>query len=446
VLLWRRVPEAARPVAAQRFSRLALWCFVLVAASGLVNGALRLGGWSGLATRYGVLLLLKATLLAVLGGLGWWHRRRTLPQLVSGLPHAFERFAGVETVLLAVTVGLGAALARSAPPQPAVPPANPTLAQSLTGYPMPPEPNAARWLTLWQPDLLWLTIGALAVGWYLWATLTLHRRGDRWPVLRTVCWVLGWAVVTWSTSGAPAAYGRVSFSGHMVGHMVLSMVAPMLLVPAAPITLALRTTAVRHDDTRGVREWLLALLESRCLRILSRPVVAAVLFVGSLTAFYYSALFELALRTHVGHELMHVHFLFAGFLFVSVLIGVDPLPYQAPYPIRLLVLFGTMTFHAFFGVDLMMGRTVLAPSYFEALGRTWGGSLLADQQAGGGFAWALGDLPTLAVALILAVQWARSDDREAKRLDRAADRDGDAELKAYNEMLARMAEHDRRRS
>ena len=44
--------------------------------------------------------------------------------------------------------------------------------------------------------------------------------------------------------------------------------------------------------------------------------------------------------------------------------------------------------------------------------------------------------------MILVMQWARSDQREAARTDRAADRDDDAELKAYNDMLARMAKRD----
>jgi putative copper resistance protein D len=106
---------------------------------------------------------------------------------------------------------------------------------------------------------------------------------------------------------------------------------------------------------------------------------------------------------------------------------------------RLLLLFATMGFHAFFGVALTQGTSVLQQAYFASLERPWHADLLADQRLGGGIAWGLGELPTLAVALVLAVQWSRSDDREAKRRDRAADRDGDAELTEYNAMLARLA-------
>ena len=39
-------------------------------------------------------------------------------------------------------------------------------------------------------------------------------------------------------------------------------------------------------------------------------------------------------------------------------------------------------------------------------------------------------------------QWRRSDQRDAKRLDRAADRDDDADLNAYNAMLAELAKRE----
>ena len=222
-------------------------------------------------------------------------------------------------------------------------------------------------------------------------------------------------------------YGRVLFSAHMTGHMVTTMAVPLFLVLAAPITLALRALPARGDGTRGPREWLLAVIESQFARVVAHPVVAATLFAGTLFAFYFSSLFPLALSTHVGHELMHLHFLASGYLFLWVLIGVDPGPRRPQPALRMLVMFVTVAVHAFFGVVLMMSTTVLAQEYFANLGRTWGRSLLADQVYGGGIAWGFGELPMLIVALILAVQWARSDERESRRLDRAADRDHDAD-------------------
>jgi putative copper resistance protein D len=61
---------------------------------------------------------------------------------------------------------------------------------------------------------------------------------------------------------------------------------------------------------------------------------------------------------------------------------------------------------------------------------------LADTRFGGGVAWGLGEIPTLILLVALVIQWSRADDREARRIDRQADRDDDAELRAYNDYLA----------
>jgi len=112
-------------------------------------------------------------------------------------------------------------------------------------------------------------------------------------------------------------------------------------------------------------------------------------------------------------------------------------PNRPSYPVRLIVLFATMASHAFFGLGLTTGTGLLLADWYGAMG--WGTSALADQQAGGGIAWSVGEVPTLVLAIAVALLWSRSDTRESKRYDRKADRDGDAELNAYNAMLAERA-------
>jgi putative copper resistance protein D len=434
--------DSSGRVVVARFSSLAGWGFALVALSGLVNAWTRIGTPSALATTYGLLVVAKTVALVLLGVAGWVHRRSTIsPARGNGAGAgiaraAFWRLVGVELVVMAVATGLAVALARTPPPVPETAPPAPTPAQVWTGEPLPPPLTADSWLTQWSPDVLWLLVAAVAVGVYLRGVAVLRRRGDAWPVHRTLLWVLGWALVAYVTSGGPAAYGRVLFSAHMVQHMTMAMGVPALLVFGAPVTLAARALARRRDTSRGPREWLLGLVESRPAQLLAHPVVAAAVFTGSLVVFYFTPLFGIALRTHVGHELMMVHFLLTGYLFAQGLVGIDPGPARPPYPFRLVLLFATMAFHAFFGVALTSGDTLLQATWFSQLG--WGIDLLADQQRGGGIAWGIGELPTLLLALAVAVQWSRADARESTRGDRAADRDGDADLARYNDMLARM--------
>lgn len=429
-----------------RFSVLALWCFVAVALSGIQQAWIRLGSLSGLGTAYGALVLAKATALLLLGIAGWRQRESLRVRLAADPSdgRAFARLALGEAAVMGLAMGVAVVLARSAPPTPDAAP-NPSRVLELTGYPDPGPMGWSDWFLAWRIDWLMLTIALVAVGLYAGGVLRLHRRGDRWPVGRTVCWVLGWALFVWATCSGPDIWGRVLFSVHMVMHMTIAMVVPLLLVPAAPVTLALRTLPARRDRTWGPREIILQVVHSRVLVVLTNPVVAAALFFVSLALFYFTPLFQLALETHTGHLLMLAHFMLTGYLFVSVLIGVDPGPRRWSPLLLLVILFATVSFHAFFGVVITGSQTLLAADFFRSLQLPWMTDPLANQVTAGEIAWGTGELPTLLLALLVARRWVQTDRAEAERTDRQADRDGDAELAAYNAMLAeRRAEHERK--
>jgi putative copper resistance protein D len=347
-----------------------------------------------------------------------------------------------ELLIMGATSGIAVALGRSAPPQPTTfaPDASPAFI--LSGYELPPELTPERWLTEWRLDWLWIAVAAFGLVSYFLGVAKVLRRGDKWSWFRSINWVIGLVVLTYITSGPPSVYGRVLFSAHMVDHMALTMVAPIFLVLGAPVTLALRALPARGDGSRGLREWLLLFVHSKFSQLVTHPLFAAANFAGSIVLFYYSDAFGYAMRDHVGHELMNLHFALTGYIFVLTMIGTDPLPRRAPYPMRLLLLLATMGFHAFFGVAIMGGTNLLAADYFGNLGRAWGPSALLDQQMGGAVAWGIGEVPTLLVAIGVAIMWSRSDARESKRTDRAADRNNDADLTAYNDMFAKLAERD----
>ncbi|MGL4745135.1 MAG: cytochrome c oxidase assembly protein [Dermatophilaceae bacterium] len=422
-----------------RYSTLAGWAYGAVVLSGLLQASTRLGTLDDIGTDYGLLLLGKTLILVALGAFGWRHRRGIATRLTAdpGDGRAFARLGIAELALMGAATGLAAVLARTPPPVAEQEPA-PSRTLELSGYPDPGPMGAADWFTAWRVDWLFLAIAVLAVGLYLRGVIRLHRRGDAWPVWRVVSWAAGWALFCWATFGGPGIWGRVLFSMHMVEHMALAMVVPLLLVPAAPVTLALRTLPARTDRTWGPREVLLQVVHSRAMRVLANPVVAAVLFFASLAVFYYTGAFELALTTHTGHLLMTAHFLLTGYLFVWVLIGTDPgVPRWSPLML-LVVLFATISFHAFFGVALTGSESLLAEGFYTQLDLPWLPDPLADQQRGGEIAWGVGEAPTLVLAVVVALQWHRHDAAEARRRDRQADRDGDAELEKYNSWLGKL--------
>jgi putative copper resistance protein D len=350
---------------------------------------------------------------------------------------------------MGIATGLASALARTQTPVPQIPAtqiAQATPAEILTGEPLPPEFTWGRVFTQWQFDVVWALVVLFGVLFYVWGHLRLAKRGDSWPISRTIMWVSGMVILGLSTNSGLAVYGTYLFSVHMVAHMLLSMAIPLLLVLSAPVTMASRAIAARKDGSRGAREWILLAVHSKYLAVLGHPLVAAVIFGVSLIVFYYSPLFEWALQEHLGHQWMILHFLLTGYLFAQSLVGVDPSPHNPPYPLRLIIVLATMAFHAFFGIGLIYGTGLLAPEWYGAMGREWGLDPLSDQQQGGELAWGLGEIPTLLLAIVVTWSWSKSDDRQNKRLDRAADRDGDRELTAYNEMLGNLAKRDKKLS
>ncbi|GAA3234460.1 cytochrome c oxidase assembly protein [Dactylosporangium siamense] len=450
LLLLRHRGTADRHRAVRRFSVLATWCLPLVVAAGALNATTRLQHPAELwNSTYGQLLTVKIAAVAVVVVLAAWHRRFSVPALADGRPGTFRRIAVVEVAVLAAASGLAVALSRTPPPTGDS--GEETIAQTLLGFPMPGPLSAGRLLTQWLVEPLAVTVAVVAVGSYLAGWWRLRRRGVTWPVHRLVVWTAGWAVVVLVTGSGLARYAPVLFSAHMVVHMALSMLAPILLVLGAPVTLALRALRpTRASDWPGPREWLTAALHSRPAVLLSHPLVALAVYVGSLYGLYFTGLFELALRSHAAHLAMQAHFLTAGYLFFHALIGVDPGRRPAPYPLRMLLLFAAMALHAIFGLAIQQSTTVLAADWYTAIARPWGASPLQDQRLGGGIAWSFGELPTALVAIILLAQWWRADQREARRVDRAIDRaeaDGeDHALAAYNRQLAAWAAGSRRTS
>jgi putative copper resistance protein D len=427
--------------AADRYSRLALGCFAAVAVSGLANAAVRLGAVAELwQSRYGWLVLGKLGALAVLGALGAAHRSRTLPALRAGRRGAFVRLAAGEVVVFAATVALAVALSRSPTPT-AEDPLDADPITELLGFPMPAAPTPGLLLGQPLPDMFFLTLTVAGVGGYLTGVWRLRRAGHHWPAARTASWLAGMLLLAAITNLGVARYAYVLFSAHMVQHMVLSMLVPILLVGGAPVTLALRALRRPTDpQVRGAREWLLVALHSRPARLLTHPLVALGIYAGSLFGLYFSDLLGTLMRSHVGHLAMLTHYVVAGYLLFWVLIGVDPgRPRLAP-PLLVILHLASMMAHGFFGLVLMQTTTVIAPDWYVAVHPGWASSLLDDQKLGAGIAWAFGEVPAAVVMIVLVRQWIRADQREQGRLDRAADRaeatGEEDDLARYNAFLA----------
>ena len=431
-------------VAARRFSRVALWCCVAMALSGGINALLRVRPADLFSTPYGWLVVVKACALIALGAIGW-RQRRTAVTALQADPRARRpliRLALVEAMVFGATFGVAVGLGRTPPPVGLA--GSPSPAEVAIGYDFAGPPTVARILLDWRFDLIFGTAAIVFAVVYLAGVIRLRRRGDAWPPGRTTAWLGGCALLLFTTSSGLGRYMMATFSMHMTGHMLLSMLIPILLVLGAPTTLALRALPVAgKGNPPGPREWLLAGLHSRWSRFFTHPVVATAMFVAGFYALYFGGIFDSAVSHHGAHILMNLHFLMSGYLFYWVVIGVDPAPRNIGPLAKIAMVFASVPLHAFFGVILMGSTELLGERFYRSLQLPWQTDLLGDQQLGGSIAWAAGELPLVVVLLALLIQWQRSDRRDAVRMDRAAERDDDAELTAYNAMLAELSRRGR---
>lgn len=435
-----------RKISLPRFSQVALWAAIAVVISGVINASARLNFAAAWSSSYAYVVILKVLITFVLLYFGYKHRNY-LAAKPSVNWRAMTRLILVEAAIMIFVTALGSWLSSNQPPsRDSQEPFNAALA--IAGMEMPGAPNFTRILFEYDPSIFIIGLLVLAVALYIKGVVILTRRGDKWPVGRTISFALGISAIDFATSGGLGVYAHFAFSWHMVAHMVLGMIAPIGIVLGAPITLALRTLPQSRDGQElGVRGLLIKALHSRYARVLTNPVVALAIFDGSLFALYFTSLFGGMMQSHQGHLFMSIHFILTGILFFHVIVGVDPNPRKVPHIIRIVILFAAMSIHAFFSVALMSASTLIDGGYFESLQRPWSLDLLADQRTGGAIGWAMGEIPILIALVATFIQWMRDDSHEAKRIDRNTARMAALgqpdELAQYNLYLNNLNKKDR---
>lgn len=270
-------------------------------------------------------------------------------------------------------------------------------------------------LTQWvlDPTALALTIGAAIA--YVAGVRRLARRGRAWSRGRSLAFGAGVIVLLVATTSGIAAYDTTLFSMHVVQHVLLGIVAPLLLALGAPVTLLLQAAS------RPTQRNVIRVLRSRAAAVIGHPLVAWLAFGLTLFVLYFSPIYELSLRNGVVHAWVHVHFVVVGSLFFWTVVGVDPTARRIPHGARLLLVLLTVPFHAFLGLALLSTTEPLAGGYYASVATGWAGPALDDQRAGAAVMWLVGDLIGLVAGAIIALDWFHADQRRARRIDRRLD-------------------------
>jgi cytochrome c oxidase assembly factor CtaG/putative copper export protein len=418
-----------RKQAVERFGKVATVSLLVVIASGVLNSLTRMDRISQLiSSSYGNLILAKSLLTITAVLLAQIARKKLITESTVAI-----KILTLEITLLIFVLAIASAAANTAFPKSSA--SATTLIEQLTGYPEPAELVWLDALFSFTPDALTLIVGTAALALYWLAAKRLSSRGDSWSIFRTSTWTLGVLLGIFITNTEISRYALVSMSAHMVQHMTLGMFVPILLVLGAPITLALRALPPTKFDLVGPREWIVLVLQSTYSKVITHPLVALTIYSGSIFVVYFSSLMTFLMSSHLGHVLMHIHFVLAGYLFFWLIIGTDFQPRNLGHPFKLMLVFVSIVIHAIFGLILMQSTALVGGGWFGKVAPVWLSDPIADQQLAGSIAWSFGELPMLLVFVALGVQWAKADKQQAARLDRQADNYGDTERNAYNEML-----------
>jgi putative copper resistance protein D len=428
-----------RRYAIPRFSVMALWAAIVVVLSGLINAWARLNFREAWDTTYARVIVLKTILTGVLIFMGYLHRKNlSLKEKIDW--RGLARLITAEVVLMAGITAVGIWLSLNASPDRVIDPV------------VPAAPTFSRILWAYEPDVFFIGVLILAVALYIKGVAILKKRGDAWPVGRTIAFALGIAGIDFATSGGLGVYAMYSFEYHMIAHMTLGMIAPIGIVLGAPITLGLRTLPQgRTSEERGPRQILVALLHSRVGILLTNPVIALALFDGSLFVLYFTDLFGNLMSSHAGHLLMNIHFILAGFLFFMIIIGVDPSPRRIHHLVRIVILFAAMAIHAFFSIALLSTTTLIDKGFYSSQNIPWlSSAILDDQRAGASVSWAMGEIPIILALIATFILWMRDDAKETRRIDRNEERMAAMgepdELAQYNQYLQSLNTSEEKRS
>lgn len=285
-----------------------------------------------------------------------------------------------------------------------------------------------------QPIPVLPAVAVLLLLLYLGGAAKLWFSGRRWPVLPTLCFVLGCVVLAIVTGAGVEGYGFRMFSVFMFQQLTLMMAVPPLLVLGRPGTLLLRAVP-SNVVGRVVLVTARRALRSRLARIAIHPAFIIPLFLLAFYGLYFGDLADTVLRTWAGHTGLEVAFLVSGILFTVPVLSQDPLPVRQSHQGRALDLAAEMPLHAFFGVVVMMATTPLVP-LFASPPASWQVDPERDQWLAGALAWSYGEVPGLIMMLIIVIRWQSAEARSTTARDRAIDQNGDPELDEYNAYLA----------
>jgi cytochrome c oxidase assembly factor CtaG len=265
------------------------------------------------------------------------------------------------------------------------------------------DPIASAVFASWAFDWGTLFLLLVVAGLYLRGWLRLRDElPHKYTSGRLAAFAGGLVAIVVALESPVDAFGALLLQAHMLQHLLLTMVAPPLLLVGQPVLPLLR----------GLPRWVFKdalgpFLSTRELKrfghTIVHPVVTWLAFSAAIIVWHSPKLYDLALRSPGWHQAEHACFFWSAMLFWWPVIGVWPShpvwPEWAMIPYLLLAGMVNMGLSAV----LSFSTHVLYASYASAP-RVWGISALEDQAAAGGIMWVLGSIIMLVPATVLGMR------------------------------------------
>ena len=275
-------------------------------------------------------------------------------------------------------------------------------------------------LTVWSPDPPGIVLLLVMAGLYVWGYRRLRRGapGFHFPRWHAVAFGAGTLLLLGSVVSPIDTYSDDLFWVHMAQHMLIVMLVAPLLLLGAPATLALRASSPRVR-----RSYVVPLMRSRALQLLTYPPVALLLFVAAVWIWHLPALYDAAIGSEALHFLEHGIFLGGALLFWWLIIGVDASHLRPGYVARLAILVVAVLQNIGLALILTnMGEPVYETYAELAPLRGWGPSALIDQRIGAGIMWVPGAMMFALAVLVNVYYWAEHEGFRGRRGDMLRER------------------------
>ncbi|HWE08486.1 MAG TPA: cytochrome c oxidase assembly protein [Solirubrobacteraceae bacterium] len=260
------------------------------------------------------------------------------------------------------------------------------------------------WQTAWSVDVL-ATLVACA---YLIGV----RRVARWPAWRTAGFLGGVACIVFALQSGVGAFDDRLLSVHMVQHLLLLEVGPLLLLAGRPAMLIVRSAP------RAGRPAIARRLQA--IAPLTRPLVCLAVFYAVVLGTHIPAFYDATLGDNALHEFEHALYLTAGLFMWWPMVDGDPVAAHRLNGLgRLAYVIAAMLPMTFIGAYLYRDVTLLYPAY-AAPARALGVSAIADEHLAGSVMWVVGSFLMAMAGLWQVMVALVAEERRMQVRERAA--------------------------